>query len=893
MRDAAHFEEQSAGGHSHTRRRAPAAESGLERLLLRTVDLSLAGILIVVPFILGGNTAVGRFALMLLALCMTVSWCLRQCLQPRARWFPSGVEWLVVAAIAVVSFQLLPLPSGIVSSISPKIAETLPLWSAGESAASLGEWSRLSLTPSSTLQGLLILLAYAMVFVVTLQRVRELEDVERVLWWVAVSAAAMGAFGVVQYLAGNGKFFWFYDYPYTDTVGFAKGGFTNRNHFAHLLALGIGPTLWCLMRTLASRSSTDRFSMSNGDSSRELWVGIAILLLGIVLFGGLLSMSRGGALAIGMAIVVSLGLLARSGQANLKLVALLGGVSVLVFAFLAVHGKDKVSHRLDDFFAGNIEALDATGGRRQIWAANVDGIRDYPLLGAGVGSHREVYPIYMEEPFHGEFTHAENGYLQVALETGFVGLALMAVGIAICLYWCFAIARSGADSRLVACGAAITGSIVASLVHSLADFVWYIPGLTAVLTVLVACACRSWQLARASNSESPRGLGWELPRFAWIGATCLMLALSGWMMKCSVGAMIAEKHWFDYLRIALHENRDDNEEDSKADPAEMTVALQATVKQQPDHARAHLRLARMYLLQFAAMQRHAENPMSLEQIRDAAVASQFSSREALDEWLERAIGKHRRYLDGALLHTRRALELCPLQGSGYLYLARLCFLEGADEQAKNEYLAQAVKVRPHDGRILFAVGREAFLAGDLSRAMEFWRQSFGRSRQDKQRVIELLAGQIPVQAFPELFELDTEALGLLVDRYRELQRSQEIGFLITRYADALEADVEQLAPTEAAKSWLKIHHLRLESGDAPRAARCLGQALKCDASNFDVRHRAGVWLYEHGDYANAAKHLTWCAQRRPENVKLREMAAIARREAPQVGEAAGESSTRR
>ena len=73
--------------------------------------------------------------------------------------------------------------------------------------------------------------------------------------------------------------------------------------------------------------------------------------------------------------------------------------------------------------------------------------------------------------------------------------------------------------------------------------------------------------------------------------------------------------------------------------------------------------------------------MDIGQIRDAAIASQFPSREALSEWLGRAIGEHQKLLYRALWHARQAVMRCPLQGEAYLFLAELVFLEGQIEDA--------------------------------------------------------------------------------------------------------------------------------------------------------------------------------------------------------------------
>ena len=56
-----------------------------------------------------------------------------------------------------------------------------------------------------------------------------------------------------------------------------------------------------------------------------------------------------------------------------------------------------------------------------------------------------------------------------------------------------------------------------------------------------------------------------------------------------------------------------------------------------------------------------------------------------------------KYLRMAARHARQGLNLCPLRGEGYLYLAELCFLEGGTSETKSAYIDQAINVRPFHG----------------------------------------------------------------------------------------------------------------------------------------------------------------------------------------------------
>src|SRR4029078_2691600 len=147
-------------------------------------------------------------------------------------------------------------------------------------------------------------------FLTAVQRIAKLDDVERVLRWVALSVTLMAGFGLVQYLTDNGKFLWMYQHPFPYTGGAATGMYSNKNHFDLLLALGIGPLVWCLARDFgAPKSELERLAQRV-----RPWSKTAVALgLAIVLFAGLMSLSRGGVAMIVLAGGVSGAAMYRAG----------------------------------------------------------------------------------------------------------------------------------------------------------------------------------------------------------------------------------------------------------------------------------------------------------------------------------------------------------------------------------------------------------------------------------------------------------------------------------------------------------------------------------------------------------------------------------------------------
>jgi len=870
----------------------PGAADPLDHFLLCIVDGGLAGCIFVVPFLLGGRHSLGQLVLATLAVVVALAWTVRQSFHAERGWRWSGAELLLFAGLVLLLLQLAHLPQSLLRWLAPHTPEILPLWiSGGELSARLGAWSQVSLTPAATRAGLVLFLAYSLLFLVTVQRIRTLEDVERLLRWCALSAILMAAFGLVQFLTSNGKFFWFYEHPYSDTAKVVKGSFTNRNHFAHFLALGIGPLIWWVQQSLHGRPRrrSGEFGRPPGPfPARDLRVSFRVLALGIVLFAILLSLSRGGALATLLAAGICAAVCYRASLVGNRFVLSLSAAALLIGVSLAIFGYDRVSDRLDDLTAGSVEAVDRSQARRTIWGSVTKAIPDYAVLGSGVGSLREVYPMYLE--WRGTnlyYTHSENGYLQVALETGVTGLGLLVVGIWVCGFWCIGGLWGGPSARTLACVGAVSAGLAASVLHSLVDFVWYVPACMAIVAVLAACACRLWQLAGGKTARRARRIGFPRP-VAWALALGLV-PLAGWMLNNRIGPALAQPHW-ERFRILQRASLDplpldaegvnDEPANRQAEAAlaaekRMIAELEEVVRRDPEHARAHLQLAKAYMRVFHQIQQSSVNVMSLGQIGDAVVQSEFPSRRALDEWLSRAVGDHAAYLDLAMQHTRKGLALSPLLGEGYLYLGDLCFLEGVGAPAKAAYLDQAMKVRPFDGTVLFHAGTVAWLNGDPEQWLLCWQRSFHSGPMYQRQMIEQYAGhaqpeylQEEIRFFLEVFQPDLVALRYLDHRYRELAAPDQLVELRRAYAGAAEAEAGKLKGKEAAGLWLEAMKIYGQVEDDARRLLCARNAIDCEPNRYYARYQLALCLIDQGQFAEAEEHLIWCRQRRPGNPTL-------------------------
>jgi O-antigen ligase/tetratricopeptide (TPR) repeat protein len=860
------------------RRRHPRARADI---LLHLVDVGLASVIGVAPFFFGGRYDLGRLVLVALIGATATAWFVRRAISPNQSRGGAAPRWILFAAIGLVMIQLVPLPASWITAISPRTFELLPLWSPLGSAASLGIWNTISLTPHETVKSLAMLVSYCVLFQVVAERVQSTDDVRQLLRIVAVAAVVMALFGLAQFFTSDGRFFWFYEHPYRDPRLQLCGSFINRNHFASFLVLGVGPLgVWLWELSERPGDSTRR------RSGRPLWhshlarwlVGAA---LAIVICTVLRSLSRGGAMALITAATTLLaigwlrGIVDR--RSTYGLAALVGGI----VAMLSVYGYDQVASRLDDFTDGSLEVLDQSAGRRRVWAANVAAIEAGWLTGSGAGTHAEICPVYLAESPPIEYTHAECGYLQVATENGVLGLALLSAGIAACGAWCIACLRRIEPPRDIGSFAACAAGLAASIVHSAIDFVWYIPACMSVAVVLAACMLRLAQLATATVGTNSMACRIARPGASrWGGAVGILFA-SVWSVHTFIGPGVAAVYWDRYLRgsMASRQAAEDNirkrigEQQSDAAPIEqhnerMLRQLAQVLAWDPQFARAQSRLAAAYINQFELQQASSANAMTLLQIQDAVVASAFESPAAVRNWLERAFGQNAALLYRADAAARRAVELCPLQGEAYVILGELSFLHGASPTYADACFAQALRVRPHDGGVLYEIGRQRFLSGQLAAALDLWQECFANEGSHQLKIVYLLAGRVPAEMLLARLSPRWNTLNEIWARYRLLGRPDDLEALIAYASTAARRETKGADGIRPMRIWQSLSRMYSKMDRPNESLACLERAFACNPRHFAVRQALSDALIDAGRFAEAESHVRWCLARRPEQKSL-------------------------
>lgn len=363
-----------------------------------------AAALVVIAFLAGGASRdhALRLALVELTALPVLVLALRQLLASGQIARHKLALGLLAATACLPLVQLIPLPPQLWSSLPGRQELSLALELSGTEPG----WSPLSLTPDRTWRSFLALVPPAAMFVAALSFTTSVKRDFVLLLMVLATMSVL--LGVVQLASGDTRF-----YPWATTdAGNMSGLFANRNHLATLLLIAI--PFAAVLGGASYRHHRDPRKSKVWLSA--LFIGLAIVALGVV-------RSRAGIILAAPSLI--LGLLVAwfaSGRTRPSLVFLsLGGVIAAAIAAVAVFALPPILDRFDP--------NGQTEGRFENWPIVAEAAQSYLPAGSGLGSfdavYRSVEPLeQLDATF---FNQAHNEYLEVWLETGWSGAALLLI----------------------------------------------------------------------------------------------------------------------------------------------------------------------------------------------------------------------------------------------------------------------------------------------------------------------------------------------------------------------------------------------------------------------------------------------------------------------------------
>jgi O-antigen ligase len=110
---------------------------------------------------------------------------------------------------------------------------------------------------------------------------------------------------------------------------------------------------------------------------------------------------------------------------------------------------------------------------------------DFPLLGSGLGTFRDAFPLVQPADLEGTWLHAHNDYLELLLTVGVVGMVVVLLGLTLAVGTLLVNLRRGLHSEDRAVALAALGALAAVGIQEALDFGLTLPANGATLAMVV------------------------------------------------------------------------------------------------------------------------------------------------------------------------------------------------------------------------------------------------------------------------------------------------------------------------------------------------------------------------------------------------------------------------
>jgi len=398
----------------------------------------------------------------------------------------------LVAIFFIWSLALcLPFPHTLLSFLSPTRFEIVT--QAWMLTGNNPVWETISYSSKKALAWWVFLVSLGLFFIVLHDLCQDRKMLKRIVFVMIGVGLIEAAYGLIQALVPSMGVLWV-DYV-KDYLGTARGTFINRNHFAGFIEmtwpLALGMTL-----AQTSRIHSLKEALGSDRLNRQALMALVIIVFLLAL---IFTRSRAGIFS-GLIGYLTFFIMARTGlkDAALQSRFLLGGIIVLVCIYAMTIGVGPI---LDRFL---IIAGDGHS-RMDIWRDSLPIIKSHPL-GIGLGNYENVFAVYNRSFISGKtVTHAHNDYLQLLIETGWIGLFAAVGGFFIFLGKSAGRIRRldfhGDPLRFYLAAGAFSG-LISMAVHSLFDFNMQIPSNCLYFVVLLAVLSVCTQHCKMTSTHS-------------------------------------------------------------------------------------------------------------------------------------------------------------------------------------------------------------------------------------------------------------------------------------------------------------------------------------------------------------------------------------------------------
>jgi O-antigen ligase len=320
--------------------------------------------------------------------------------------------------------------------------------------------------PFQTRSSAILYCAYGLICFLLVQTLRHTHQVRILAWLVSGYGAAVAIFALIQGVSSNGKLYWI---RVPRSGGWIYGPYVNHNHYAGLMEMLLPVPLVV--------------ALANTNKSRRVTAAVVAAIMATTIF---LSGSRGGMLAFAVQMVIVAAVLIRQKQGR-KMAVTLGVFLFLTVGMLTWLGGGELTHRMASM---RPDVHPDVSGTMRI-NIDRDALRMFlhkPVLGCGLGTFPIAYPEYRSFYTNVFVNEAHNDYLQLLVEMGALGFAVMLWFVGISYYRGIKKMRNWTKDPNGGIALAALLGITGIMVHSFVDFNLQIPANAAFFYVLCTVA---------------------------------------------------------------------------------------------------------------------------------------------------------------------------------------------------------------------------------------------------------------------------------------------------------------------------------------------------------------------------------------------------------------------
>jgi hypothetical protein len=403
----------------------------------------------------------------------------------RARGIPAGTRGVSVGLLLLtfaIAAQLVPVPRGVLDTLSPHAADLLSRYSLTFAA---GDGPH----PLSIRAGAAILALFGLTglgtYLVGLPNLLSRRDLRVLPRNLILFAVLLGLIGAYFRQHNNGLVYGFWR-PQQSLIADAFGPFVNRNHFAGWMlmtvCLACGVLCGLMERALESVKPGLRNRIlwfSTFQANRIVLVAAGLLAMGLSLIW---TLSRSGIVSLVCAVACFVWLAARRSQfGRARRVAVMTMLSVVLLAGVGWRGVDQLVR----WFADTRDVQ----SRLAAWGDGWQVVQDFPIAGTGMNTYPDAMLFYQRHVLDVWMTHAHNDYLQVLAEGGLLVAVPAVIAVALLV---IAIRRSLNAARddgyeyWVRAGASV--GLAAIAIQEIVEFSLHIPANAFLFATLAAVA---------------------------------------------------------------------------------------------------------------------------------------------------------------------------------------------------------------------------------------------------------------------------------------------------------------------------------------------------------------------------------------------------------------------